>query len=281
MSNGSCCCRPWTFGPWESRSTVSCLERWVAHWQCESVRSPVWCRHWFSLTLLLHYSLGSYSIQKDTMNKMNDYIFVGHAPFLSVNLYSSFQLCPKTIFFLCDSVLSWMSALSAFIRKSRHSYWSFLNCKSISVIWLPPDLPRVSTNSVFLSPDVTDDLKDLLMRMLDKNPELRISIPQIKVILFFRHFFVTFCGFYNEINRLQLLFPGSPVGDEAWCWASSSWRWQLLCFDWGNRGGGGELRQTCSQSGNSGEIEKRKLFFRWINCSVSAMSVKKQNMLIL
>ncbi|XP_029693382.1 calcium/calmodulin-dependent protein kinase kinase 2-like [Takifugu rubripes] len=30
-------------------------------------------------------------------------------------------------------------------------------------------------------PDVTDDLKDLLMRMLDKNPELRISIPQIKV----------------------------------------------------------------------------------------------------
>lgn len=22
----SCCCRPWTFGPWESRCTVSCLE---------------------------------------------------------------------------------------------------------------------------------------------------------------------------------------------------------------------------------------------------------------
>ncbi|XP_054467892.1 calcium/calmodulin-dependent protein kinase kinase 2 isoform X2 [Anoplopoma fimbria] len=29
--------------------------------------------------------------------------------------------------------------------------------------------------------DISDDLKDLLLRMLDKNPETRISIPQIKV----------------------------------------------------------------------------------------------------
>nr|XP_046230841.1 calcium/calmodulin-dependent protein kinase kinase 2 isoform X1 [Scatophagus argus] len=29
--------------------------------------------------------------------------------------------------------------------------------------------------------DISDDLKDLLLKMLDKNPEMRISIPQIKV----------------------------------------------------------------------------------------------------
>lgn len=31
------------------------------------------------------------------------------------------------------------------------------------------------------SADISDDLKDLLLKMLDKNPESRISIPQIKV----------------------------------------------------------------------------------------------------
>ena len=31
------------------------------------------------------------------------------------------------------------------------------------------------------SADISDDLKDLLLKMLDKNPETRISIPQIKV----------------------------------------------------------------------------------------------------
>lgn len=37
---------------------------------------------------------------------------------------------------------------------------------------LPSPLPR---------PEVTDFLKDLIMRMLDKNPESRISVPEIKV----------------------------------------------------------------------------------------------------
>ncbi|XP_067395718.1 calcium/calmodulin-dependent protein kinase kinase 2 isoform X4 [Emydura macquarii macquarii] len=30
-------------------------------------------------------------------------------------------------------------------------------------------------------PDITEDLKDLIMRMLDKNPESRISVPEIKL----------------------------------------------------------------------------------------------------
>lgn len=34
---------------------------------------------------------------------------------------------------------------------------------------------------VSYSTDVSEDLKDLLLKMLDKNPESRISIPQIKV----------------------------------------------------------------------------------------------------
>lgn len=39
----------------------------------------------------------------------------------------------------------------------------------------------------FNSADISDDLKDLLLKMLDKNPETRISIPQIKVrSLFFK-----------------------------------------------------------------------------------------------
>lgn len=35
--------------------------------------------------------------------------------------------------------------------------------------------------SVSYSADVSEDLKDLLLKMLDKNPESRISISQIKV----------------------------------------------------------------------------------------------------
>lgn len=31
------------------------------------------------------------------------------------------------------------------------------------------------------STDVSEDLKDLLLRMLDKNPESRISVPHMKV----------------------------------------------------------------------------------------------------
>lgn len=38
---------------------------------------------------------------------------------------------------------------------------------------LPSPLPR---------PEVTDFLKDLITRMLDKNPESRISVPEIKVL---------------------------------------------------------------------------------------------------
>lgn len=34
----------------------------------------------------------------------------------------------------------------------------------------------------FLRPEVTDYLKDLITRMLDKNPESRISVPEIKVL---------------------------------------------------------------------------------------------------
>lgn len=44
------------------------------------------------------------------------------------------------------------------------------------------------THPVFLylhhSADVSDDLKDLLFKMLDKNPENRITVPQIKVSLY-------------------------------------------------------------------------------------------------
>lgn len=31
------------------------------------------------------------------------------------------------------------------------------------------------------SADISDDLKDLLLKMLEKNPETRITVPQIKV----------------------------------------------------------------------------------------------------
>lgn len=31
------------------------------------------------------------------------------------------------------------------------------------------------------SADISDDLKDLLSKMLEKNPETRITVPQIKV----------------------------------------------------------------------------------------------------
>ncbi|NXS13077.1 KKCC2 kinase, partial [Neodrepanis coruscans] len=34
----------------------------------------------------------------------------------------------------------------------------------------------------FPRPEVTDFLKDLITRMLDKNPESRISVPEIKVL---------------------------------------------------------------------------------------------------
>uniref|UniRef100_A0A673BGX8 calcium/calmodulin-dependent protein kinase n=1 Tax=Sphaeramia orbicularis TaxID=375764 RepID=A0A673BGX8_9TELE len=39
---------------------------------------------------------------------------------------------------------------------------------------------KIKTQPVELA-DISDDLKDLLLKMLDKNPETRISIPQIKV----------------------------------------------------------------------------------------------------
>lgn len=31
-------------------------------------------------------------------------------------------------------------------------------------------------------PDIAEDLKDLITRMLDKNPESRIVVPEIKVL---------------------------------------------------------------------------------------------------
>ncbi len=67
--------------------------------------------------------------------------------------------------------------------------WVFL----LSLKDLPhPDvltLIFVSINSV----DLSDDLKDLLFKMLDKNPETRITVPQIKVsVTFLFHLQVQF-----------------------------------------------------------------------------------------
>lgn len=42
--------------------------------------------------------------------------------------------------------------------------------------------PTSSVPSPFPRPEVTDFLKDLITRMLDKNPESRISVPEIKVL---------------------------------------------------------------------------------------------------
>lgn len=33
----------------------------------------------------------------------------------------------------------------------------------------------------FLRAQISDELKDLILRMLDKNPETRITVPEIKV----------------------------------------------------------------------------------------------------
>ncbi len=51
------------------------------------------------------------------------------------------------------------------------------------------DLPHPDVLTLIFVPinsvDLSDDLKDLLFKMLDKNPETRITVPQIKVSVTF------------------------------------------------------------------------------------------------
>ena len=76
-------------------------------------------------------------------------------------------------------------------------------------------LPQKVTDPVFLtiySADVSDDLKDLLFKMLDKNPETRITVPQIQVSVSkpFTDMFICGVGklemFSTKLNTPDLVF---------------------------------------------------------------------------
>lgn len=82
--------------------------------------------------------------------------------------------------------------------------------------WLPTgSLLKLSVSN---SADVSDDLKDLLLKMLDKNPESRISIPQMKVnivFVLFSHYSKCFQQYLNLkklysrcVSFVHLSLPG-------------------------------------------------------------------------
>jgi len=85
--------------------------------------------------------------------------------------------------FSLHSVLLWMSVFWASIRRSRPNRWSFPRSEYFSWAWKIFPI-CFDIDSIFVplySADISDDLKDLLFKMLDKNPETRITVPQIKV----------------------------------------------------------------------------------------------------
>lgn len=91
-------------------------------------------------------------------------------------------MLPLTLLSL-SSVLLWMSVFWASIRRSRPNQWSFPRSEYFSWAWKTFPI-RFDIDSIFVplySADISDDLKDLLFKMLDKNPETRITVPQIKV----------------------------------------------------------------------------------------------------
>lgn len=77
--------------------------------------------------------------------------------------------------------------------------------------------------------------------------------------------------FINKLQKHQkivslvsmILCLGSPMGDEARCWASSSWGWQLFHADRSDWRRGGEFCQTYPKFSYSGEFFS--LFFCHIN----------------
>lgn len=61
--------------------------------------------------------------------------------------------------------------INSIFIKLNTQFWHFLNNILLSCL----------ISFCYNSADISDDLKDLLLKMLDKNPETRITIPQIKV----------------------------------------------------------------------------------------------------
>lgn len=89
------------------------------------------------------------------------------------------------------SARSWTSGSCVCTVRSRARPWSSQTSeyRPAAPRRLPPRAPRgpacltLGTSDVSLArrPDIAEDLKDLITRMLDKNPESRIMVPEIKV----------------------------------------------------------------------------------------------------
>lgn len=69
--------------------------------------------------------------------------------------------------------------------------------------------PTSCLPSPFPRPEVTDFLKDLITRMLDKNPETRISVPEIKVL-------TQFSGVGCDFASVGFSLLGSVFRESVW-----------------------------------------------------------------
>lgn len=117
------------------------------------------------------------------------------------------------------SAHSWTNGSCVYTARSRVRPWSFQTSEYCPAILsrrhLRPCGPACPSPTPDMSPtrrpDIAEDLKDLITRMLDKNPESRIVVPEIKV-------------------------PGShrcPMGRMAGAWpASSAWNCLAQLLSW-------------------------------------------------
>lgn len=101
---------------------------------------------------------------------------------------------------------------------------------------------------------ICNDLKDLIEKMLDKNPETRITIPKIKVIKKTdSEYFPNLCHFL-KVEVILYIVTAPSVGDGGWHQPSSSGG-GALHGSGGDRGGGAEQRQTHHQPLHCGELQ--------------------------
>ena len=106
-------------------------------------------------------------------------IFHSQCPFMDERILSLHQKIKTQPVELPDrSVLLLQNAINIVCMMKWLFYFIFYFAKS--------DFQCNLYSSCVHRADISDDLKDLLLKMLDKNPETRISIPQIKVNTIFQ-----------------------------------------------------------------------------------------------
>lgn len=149
-------CRHWMFGPWEWHFTASSLEWWEFFFVVLKV-SPEWIswssietKAFFSFTVSIYGWAYPQSASENQDSTCGVTWTVSSAPpIILCQSYTQNTDFSGHMLFKCDLICS---------------------CDSFCL------------NSA----EISDDLKDLLLKMLDKNPETRISVPQIKVKTLFQ-----------------------------------------------------------------------------------------------